>query len=76
MDGKYDDNENVINFMTRNGVILPLKHDEFAGALVGSCGLPISNSMEERCLAKIEAEIIADEGRLVLVGREIIDISN
>ena len=72
----YDDNKNVINFMTRNGVILPLKQDEFAGALVGSCGLPISNSMEERCLAKIEAEIVEDEGRLVLVGREIIDITN
>ena len=71
----YNDVTSEINFTTSNGVKIPIKQDEFAGALVGNCGLPISSSMEKRCLVNIEAEINSEIGRYVLIGREIIDIS-
>ena len=71
----YNDVTSEINFTTSNGVKIPIKQDEFAGALVGNCGLPISSSMEKRCLVNIEAEINRETGRYVLIGREIIDIS-
>ena len=71
----YNDVTSEINFTTSNGVKIPIKQDEFAGALVGNCGLPISSSMEKRCLVNIEAEINSETGRYVLIGREIIDIS-
>ena len=71
----YDDRLNEINLSTRNGVKIPIRQDEFAGVLVGSCGLPISENMEERCLVNIKAELIADSRRFQLVGREIIDIA-
>ena len=55
---------------------IPIRQDEFAGALVvGICGLPISDNMEERCLVNIEAELLGQSGRIELVGREIIDIA-
>ena len=71
----YNDVTSEINFTTSNGVKIPIKQDEFSGALVGNCGLPISSSMEKRCLVNIEAEINSETGRYVLIGREIIDIS-
>ena len=71
----YNDVTSEINFTTSNGVKIPIKQDEFSGALVGNCGLPISSSMEKRCLVNIEAEINSEIGRYVLIGREIIDIS-
>ena len=71
----YDDTQNEINLSTRNGVKIPIRQDEFAGVLVGSCGLPISDNLEERCLVNIEAQLLGESGRLELVGREIIDIA-
>ena len=71
----YDDVQGEINLSTRNGVKIPIRQDEFAGALVGICGLPISDNMEERCLVNIEAELLGQSGRIELVGREIIDIA-
>ncbi len=71
----YDDIKGEINFTTSDGIKILIEQDEFAGALVGSCGLPISDGMDKRCMVEIEAEINTESGRPILIGREIIGIS-
>ena len=71
----YEPKKKDIILVTPENIKFTILQDDFPGDLVAKCGLPVSESSTDRCIATISAEIIIDDGQLVLRGRGIKEIT-
>ena len=71
----YEPKKKDIILVTPEDIKFTILQDDFPGDLVAKCGLPVSESTTDRCIATISAEIIIDDGQLVLRGRGIKEIT-
>ena len=71
----YEPKKKDIILVTPENIKFTILQDDFPGDLVAKCGLPVSESTTDRCIATISAEIIIDDGQLVLRGRGIKEIT-
>ena len=71
----YDLDRKEIIFMTREGQKIMMVQDNFTGALVGECGLPvISSENETRCAATIIARLLFHKNGPIMKGLEIVEV--
>ncbi len=71
----YDLDRKEIIFMTREGQKIMMVQDNFTGALVGECGLPvISTENETRCAATIIARLLFHKNGPIMKGLEIVEV--
>ena len=59
----YEPKKKEIILVTPENIKFTILQDDFPGDLVAKCGLPVSESSTERCIATISAEIITDDGQ-------------
>ncbi len=71
----YEPKKKEIILVTPENIKFTILQDDFPGDLVAKCGLPVSESSTDRCIATILAEIIIDDGQLVLRGKGIKEIT-
>ena len=71
----YEPKKKEIILVTPENIKFTILQDDFPGDLVAKCGLPVSESSTDRCIATISAEIIIDDGQLVLRGKGIKEIT-
>tara|TARA_B100001250_G_C19811248_1_gene795800 strand:+ start:287 stop:1366 length:1080 start_codon:yes stop_codon:yes gene_type:complete len=71
----YDLGRKEIIFMTREGQKIMMVQDNFTGALVGECGLPVISSEDEtRCAATIIARLLFHKNGPIMKGLEIVEV--
>ena len=71
----YDLDRKEIIFMTREGQKIMMVQDNFTGALVGECGLPvIASKNETRCAATIIARLLFHKNGPIMKGLEIVEV--
>ena len=71
----YEPKKKEIILVTPENIKFTILQDDFPGDLVAKCGLPVSESSTDRCIATISAEIIINDGQLVLRGKGIKEIT-